>query len=474
MAADPNSGPYYINYGFQQGRDRPSPYSVAVAPPPQCLPPHRPSAVPHYSPSAPTYTPTPQQYQQDRPASSGRRTACVALSVVGVLFILGVTGFLIWYFGFVKRLAVFDSTLWPSLSSSPTPETVGSSCVFGVPCGSSGSCVSSSKWCDGTPDCPLGEDEEKCLRLYGSNFLLQAYSPTSQSWKPVCTDYWSDSYGKISCEQIGYSRDTYLQFGKTSQISGGSNGFMKLDSSFSNTGGKLQNRLTSSSSCSTGSVVTLRCIGCGVKSNPSTRIIGGTVARAGEWPWQVSLQINKQHICGGTIITPYWIVTAAHCVETYSRPSYWTVVAGLLKLTEMQAVPGSSVSLIIANKNYKSQTKDNDIALMKLTRPLAFSGAANEDLLMARVSVIDQDTCNSAQVYNGLITKTMICAGVLQGGVDSCQGDSGGPLVTQENSLWWLVGDTSWGYGCAQRNKPGVYGNVTYFLDWIYHQMQTN
>ncbi|MGH0184894.1 UNVERIFIED_CONTAM: hypothetical protein FKN15_024494 [Acipenser sinensis] len=109
-----HSGPYYINYGFQQGQDRPPPYNLAAgAPPPPYRPQHPPSAVPQYSPSVPTHTPTPQRYLQDRPASS--------------------------------------------------------------------------------------------VRLYGSNFLLQAYSPTSQSWKPVCADYWSDSYGKSSCEQIGYS-----------------------------------------------------------------------------------------------------------------------------------------------------------------------------------------------------------------------------------------------------------------------------
>lgn len=52
------------------------------------------------------------------------------------------------------------------------------------------------------------------------------------------------------------------------------------------------------------------------------------------------------------------------------------------------------------------------------------------------------------------------------------QGDSGGPLVTLHHSVWWLVGDTSWGTGCATPNKPGVYGNMTVFTDWIYRNMQ--
>lgn len=52
------------------------------------------------------------------------------------------------------------------------------------------------------------------------------------------------------------------------------------------------------------------------------------------------------------------------------------------------------------------------------------------------------------------------------------QGDSGGPLVTLKSSIWWLIGDTSWGSGCAKANRPGVYGNVTMFTDWIYRQMK--
>ncbi|XP_031752396.1 transmembrane protease serine 2-like isoform X2 [Xenopus tropicalis] len=100
-------------------------------------------------------------------------------------------------------------------------------------------------------------------------------------------------------------------------------------------------------------------------------------------------------------------------------------------------------------------------------------GNVSASLKYAEVPLIDSKTCNESLVYNGTITSSMICAGYLNGTIDTCKGDSGGPLVTQTNGTWWLVGDTSWGYGCARANKPGVYGNMTTFLGWIYLQMRT-
>ncbi|KAG9470065.1 hypothetical protein GDO78_018972 [Eleutherodactylus coqui] len=368
-------------------------------------------------------------------------------------------------------------------------------------CGASSQCVQASEWCDGTAQCPNGEDESYCVRLYGQNFILQAYSPSRAAWLNMCFDDWRSAYAPMVCRGMGY-RSTYLRDG-LEDVTNDLSGFASINTSVPF--GKLYRSIRTRDYCPSRKVISLRCIDCGVstKGETTSRIVGGTRATAGDWPWQVSLQLRQSHVCGGSIITPEWIVTAAHCVEgTGSYASIWTVYAGSIQLSGGQA---SFVERVISHPKYHSDTKNYDIALMKLRTRLPFDGinikpvclpnagmpwtdtqscwisgwghtyqgGTTQTLLRAAsVPLISSAVCNSRSVYNGNITSNMMCAGYLAGGVDSCQGDSGGPLVTKTNNLWWLVGDTSWGYGCANRNKPGVYGNVTGFLEWIYNQMQ--
>ncbi|XP_010782232.1 transmembrane protease serine 3-like isoform X2 [Notothenia coriiceps] len=98
-------------------------------------------------------------------------------------------------------------------------------------------------------------------------------------------------------------------------------------------------------------------------------------------------------------------------------------------------------------------------------------GETSVVLRSAMVPLLSTKTCNQPEVYQGFISSWMLCAGYLEGGTDSCQGDSGGPLACQD-SVWKLVGATSWGIGCAMRNKPGVYTSITQSLSWIRQQME--
>ena len=162
----------------------------------------------------------------------------------------------------------------------------------------------------------------------------------------------------------------------------------------------------------------------------------------------------------------------------------------------------SAVAEVCIHPEYDPIILDNDIALLRLARPLpgysetirpvclptasshfpvgtkcAISGwgRTHQDgwmsgkLRVAHVPIIDHTICQKQYLVaeGEIVTDRMICAGYQEGKVDSCEGDSGGPLVCKEGGKYVLAGATSWGVGCAQVGRPGVYTDIKQFLNWI-------
>ncbi|XP_037687370.1 transmembrane protease serine 2 isoform X2 [Choloepus didactylus] len=483
----PDVGPYYENHGYQPENFYPPLPPGAPSAYPAYPDVYYPSPVPQYAPRVVTHVSTPVVHLQPK-CSSGPVCSSRSKKVLCLTFALGAV---------LAGAAATAVLLWKFMESQCS--------VSGIECGSSGTCISPSHWCDGISHCPSGEDENRCVRLYGPSFILQVYSSQRKSWHPVCRDAWNDNYGRAVCRDMGYTSSFYSSQGVVDDT--GATSFMRLNSSAGNV--DFYKKLYHSDFCSSKTVVALRCIDCGVTTQNSiqNRIVGGNSAAPGDWPWQVSLHVQGVHVCGGSIVTAEWIVTAAHCVEApLSNPRYWTAFAGILQQSYMFYGSGYKIEKVISHPSYDSKTKNNDIALMKLQVPLTFTdkirpvclpnpglkleptqpcwisgwgstyekGKTSVVLNAAMVTLIEPLSCNSRSVYNNLITPAMVCAGYLEGNIDSCQGDSGGPLVTLKSSVWWLIGVTSWGSGCAKPNRPGVYGNVTVFTDWIYRQMRAN
>jgi secreted trypsin-like serine protease len=219
------------------------------------------------------------------------------------------------------------------------------------------------------------------------------------------------------------------------------------------------------------------------------RVVGGKPAGPNDNPFQVALMKrdesdNKRaQFCGGTLIGPDVVVTAAHCSDFVTADRV-QILAGTRKLD------GSGkrydVARIAYPSTWNSQTFSNDVAVWRLKGPatgiplatlapqgpaagvmvlatgwgaLTEGGASPIDLMMVTIPVAPTSNCNDSNSYNGAITATMLCAGLEQGGKDTCQGDSGGPL-TGGNQNAVLYGITSWGRGCARPNFFGVYTNV--------------
>jgi len=230
------------------------------------------------------------------------------------------------------------------------------------------------------------------------------------------------------------------------------------------------------------------------------RIVGGEEVSPHALPYQVSVQSTSgSHFCGGSIIADDMILTAAHCMEGVDGNSpNMQVRVGAHSLTDGS---GQVIKVATTYTNQEYPNLSKDVAVLKLAEKitdkntkiikladqsffdakvkvgtalkvsgwgtLTSNGSMPDKLMAVNVPYVSNEVCNSAEAYSGKVQATEICAGYKEGGKDSCQGDSGGPLVVKEGNDYVQVGIVSWGEGCADANKYGVYGKVDALKSWI-------
>ena len=238
------------------------------------------------------------------------------------------------------------------------------------------------------------------------------------------------------------------------------------------------------------------------------QIVGGEAAAVGAWPWIVALQafIESDYytFCGGSLVAPSWVLTAAHCVVNATSDQIVATV-GVHRLGSGQG-QRRTVDRIVVHPRYGfdfAHDFAHDLALLHLEEPveaelaalltadsLALAapdtlaavigwGALSEDseegllsydLQQVELPVVSEEDCTNSM--GRMINENLLCAGYSEGGKDACHGDSGSPLVVPDGEGGWqLAGIVSFGIGCARPTFYGVYTRVSQYHDWILTQI---
>jgi len=258
---------------------------------------------------------------------------------------------------------------------------------------------------------------------------------------------------------------------------------------------------------------------CGIKGG-ANRIVGGVEAKVNEFPWIASLILiidgsETDSMCGGTLISAEWIVTAAHCLykdndfKTLYKPSeqVWTLGEhdfldwGETKIPTIR----SKVEKVIVSPEWNSMTTRGDIALIKLAKPVdlrkytpaclantgdsfvgktawvygwgqtSFKAEWGEfKLRKLELKVAANSECMAWSSKNNMnwdLASSQVCAGA-GAGKDACKGDSGGPLTSEVGGRHVLIGDVSNGNAC--KGPYSVFGSIAYYRQWIDKTMAAN